>query len=188
MLLCSFILITIPSCVGSKQVFNLHYDRDKGKQAGIDDFVKLNDGTVVKEDVQKSKIHLGISKNGTITTANKTYDVKDVTAYQMDSIFRLKATGKKYFYGRKKSGRINLYYRHFTERGTDTKGRFYDYSYDLHWLQKGDDGSVQMFSVKLLSEMVADNSQAVAFIDQYKSSRKKDSSLLDMAIDTYNGK
>ena len=167
--------IALFSCVYSKDVFTLKYDKNKGGEIGAGDFIQLTNGHIIKGDLQKFKLGLGLlNKAGAITLNNTKYDAKDVVVFQMDSNYYRKVPGIKHFMQRKKVGKINLYYQHFNLSGTDYKGRMTHDEYDLHYIQKGTNGLPVKFSVKLLSEMVADNPRASAFYQRiYKSKKEK---------------
>ena len=185
--------ITIASCttVRTSEVVNLGFDAKKGGSAD-GDFIQLNDGKIMRGTVDKFKLQLGlINKNkGTVTMDNVAYRSNDIMAFQQDNTYYRKLKGTTYFMQRKKVGRINLYFRHFSAEGyTDSKGKYkVSPAYDLHWLQKGSDGEIQKYNLKLLESMVLDNAEATNLINIYKEAKnrnKKDSDL-DKAIDIYN--
>ena len=188
--------ITIASCttVRTSEVVNLGFDAKKGGSAD-GDFIQLNDGKIMRGTVDKFKLQLGlINKNkGTVTMDNVAYRSNDIMAFQQDSTFYRKLKGTTYFMQRKKAGKINLYFRHFSaETRSVTRGSFTrmvtDPAYDLHWLQKGVDGEIQKYNLKLLESMVSDNAEATNLINTHKKAKnrnKKDSDL-DKAIDIYN--
>ena len=185
--------ITIASCttVRTSEVVNLGFDAKKGGSAD-GDFIQLNDGKIMRGTVDKFKLQLGlINKNkGTVTMDNVAYRSNDIMAFQQDSTYYRKLKGTTYFMQRKKAGKINLYFRHFSAEGyTDSKGKYkVSSAYDLHWLQKGMDGEIQKYNLKLLESMVLDNAEATDLINTYKEAKnrnKKDSDL-DKAIDIYN--
>ena len=185
--------ITIASCttVRTSEVVNLGFDAKKGGSAD-GDFIQLNDGKIMRGTVDKFKLQLGlINKNkGTVTMDNVAYRSNDIMAFQQDSTYYRKLKGTTYFMQRKKAGKINLYFRYFSAEGyTDSKGKYkVSPAYDLHWLQKGSDGEIQKYNLKLLESMVLDNAEATNLINIYKEAKnrnKKDSDL-DKAIDIYN--
>ena len=185
--------ITIASCttVRTSEVVNLGFDAKKGGSAD-GDFIQLNDGKIMRGTVDKFKLQLGLTnKNkGTVTMDNVAYRSNDIMAFQQDSTYYRKLKGTTYFMQRKKAGKINLYFRHFSAEGyTDSKGKYkVSPAYDLHWLQKGSDGEIQKYNLKLLESMVLDNAEATNLINIYKEAKnrnKKDSDL-DKAIDIYN--
>ena len=190
------VCVAFTSCVTVKtsEVVNLGFDANKGSNAG-GDFIELNDGKLIRGTIDKFKLQLGlINKNkGTVTLDNIEYRSNDIMAFQKESDYFKKLKGTTYFMQRKKVGKINLYFRHFSaETRTVTRGSFTrmvtDPAYDLHWLQKGLDGEVQKFNLKLLESMVLDNAEATNLIHNYKKAKnrnKKDSDL-DNAIDIYN--
>jgi len=190
---CSFIFVILTvslfSCVYTKDLFSFNYDKNKGGEIGTGDFIQLTDGSIIKGDLQKFKLGLGLlNKAGTITLNDTKYDAKDIVVFQMDSAYYRKVPGIKHFMQRKKVGKINLYYQHFRQSGTDSRGRAYSDEYDIHYIQKGNNGLPQKFTLKLLSEMVADNPKASGLVEEYIKAKRKDKrdSLLDKAIDTYN--
>ncbi len=180
-------------CISTSDVHRFAYDRDKGKEAGRNDFIELKSGETVAVDLKKYKIGMGlIDNNGSITTGDgKVYRVKDVEAFQMDSSYYKRAPNKgKRFYSRIKSGKINLYERHIVESGMDSRGKFYKDDYRIYFLQKGTKGSVEKFSEKLLASMITDNGNAMSLMTEYlaKSKKKRTDSELGHIIDVYNGK
>jgi hypothetical protein len=173
--------IFLLSCVYSKDVFSLHPDKNNGGEIGAGDFIQLNDGRIIKGEIQDFKVGFGlINRTGTITINNTKYNAVDIAIFQDDSNYYRKFPGEKYFMERRKVGKINLYYRHFKISGK------YPDEYDLHYIQKGAGDVIQKFSVKLLAEMVADNPKASGFVEEYIKAKKKNAGLLDQAIDTYN--
>jgi hypothetical protein len=190
------VYFTVVSCatVKTSEVVNLGFDTNKGSITG-GDFIELNDGKIIRGTIDKYKLQLGlINKNkGTVTINNTEYHSNDIIAFQKESDYFKKLKGTTYFMQRKKAGKINLYYRHFSAQTRSvTTGNFTkmvtDPAYDLHWLQKGLDGEIQKYSLKLLESMVLDNAESVNLIDAYKQAKnknKKDSDL-DKAIDIYN--
>ena len=192
----TIVCVAIASCVTVKtsEVVNLGFDANKGRVAG-GDFVELNDGKLIRGTIDKFKLQLGlINKNkGTVTLDNIEYRSNDIMAFQKESDYYKKLKGTTYFMQRKKVGKINLYFRHFSaETRSVTRGSFTrmvtDPAYDLHWLQKGLDGVVQKYNLKLLESMVSDNPEVTKLINNYKQAKnrnKKDSDL-DNAIDIYN--
>jgi len=186
-------LAILYGCGSSKSALYLSYDKDKGKESSIGDFIRLKNGDVIKGDMKKAKLGLGLlNSKGSVTMADGTeYAAKDIEEFQIDSMFNKRIPGsEKFFYGRKKSGKINLYYRHYSSRGTDAGGHYYSSSYDLYWLQKGKEAPIEKFSVKLLESMVADDKAASRLMTEYEgeSAKERKDSELDKIIDVYNGK
>jgi hypothetical protein len=188
-----FLCFAIVSCVSVKtsEVLNLNYDVSKGAEDG-GDFIEFLDGKIIKGEIEKFKLQLGlINKNkGAITMDKVSYKSNDILAFQMDSSFYRKLKGTTYFMQRKKAGKINLYFRHYSsESGVDSKGKSYFYpAYDLHWLQKGFDSEIQKFNVKLLATMVADNVEAYNLVTKYENTKRRNRSDtdIDKAINIYN--
>ncbi len=180
------------SCVMSKDVFTFNYDTKKGADIAAGDFIEFNDGGIKKGEVSdfNFKVFFGKNTKGSVTMGNDKYNVEEIKAFQKGSSYYRKLNSEKYFVQRLKGGKINLYYRHMPKTaGTDSRGRMYDDAYDLHYLQKGNESSIEKFSVKLLETMVADNAAAMKYIDKYKSAKKDNSKnlYLDKAMDIYNG-
>ena len=192
----TIISVAIASCatVKTSEVVTLGFDANKGGSSG-GDFIELNNGKIIKGTIDKYKLQLGlINKNkGTVTMDNIEYRSNDMMAFQKESDYFKKLKGTTYFMQRKKAGKINLYFRHFSaETRSVTRGSFTrmvtDPAYDLHWLQKGVDGEIQKYNLKLLESMVSDNAEATNLINTHKKAKnrnKKDSDL-DKAIDIYN--
>lgn len=187
------VCITIASCttVRTSEVVNLGFDAKKGGSTG-GDFIALKDGKIIRGTIDKYKLQLGlINKNkGTVTMDDIAYRSNDIMAFQKESDYFQKLKGTTYFMQRKKVGKINLYFRHFSEeRYTDSRGKYkVSPAYDLHWLQKGSDGEIQKYNLKLLESMVTDNAEVINLINTYKQAKnrnKKDSDL-NNAIDIYN--
>ena len=190
------VCISIISCatVKTSEVVNLGFDANKGSSTD-GDFIELNDGKIIRGTIDKYKLQLGlINKNkGTVTMDNIAYRSNDIIAFQKESDYFKKLKGTTYFMQRKKVGKINVYFRHFSaETRSVTTGNFTkmvtDPAYDLHWLQKGSYGEIQKYNLKLLESMLSDNTEAVNLINTYKQAKnknKKDSDL-DKAIDIYN--
>ncbi len=192
----TILCIALASCVTVKtsEVVNLGFDSNKGG-GPVGDFIELNDGKIVRGTIDKYKLQLGlINKNkGTVTIDNVPYRSNDIMAFQKESDYFRKLKGTTYFMQRKKAGKINLYFRHFpATNSTVTRGNITrtvtDPAYDLHWLQKGSDGSIQKYNLKLLETMVSDNAEATNLINTYKQAKNRNKKDIDLnnAIDIYN--
>jgi hypothetical protein len=105
---------------------------------------------------------------------------------QDDQIFYRK-TPYNTFATRIIKGKINVY-RTFHE-ATNSKGG--SYTYQQHYVQKGDNGKMIWFEVKVLEQMISDYQPAVNKLDEYKAlkgkeKRFKGDNYLDNVIYTYN--
>ncbi|MEJ7611627.1 MAG: hypothetical protein WKF88_10660 [Ferruginibacter sp.] len=133
-----------------------------------------------------------LDKKGSITQEDgSVQNMKDVEEFQMDSTYYKRAPGaSKRFYQRIKSGKINVYYRHVVDRGIDSRGRAYNYNYDLYYLQKGNGAPVEDFSLQRLRKMISDQPAVSSLLKEYdkKPKKQKKDSDISRIIDTYNGK
>ncbi len=185
------IVTTFNSCVTDKDIFRFNFDSNKGGTGDVSDFIEFNDGRIIKGDISKFVLHVGLvgRNSSTVTMDNVKYNTSDIKIFQVDSNYYRKMPSAKYFIQRKRGDKVNLYYKHVSKSGTDSRGRPYGTEYDLHYLQKGNDGEIKEFSVKTLVEMVSDNQQALNYIEEYKNkSNKNRDQYLGKAIDAYNGK
>jgi len=159
------------------------------------DFVELFDGKIIEGPITK----VG-SKSITINGAS--YNVKQIKSFEHNYIY--KTIYRKYFIARFIKGKINVYTRiksfediivpdekipekndridKFPVKSTTYLGKSTTYYY----LQKGDTAEIKPFDVKLLEEMISNNSQALGYLNKYKEPKRKDNKYLDKAIETYN--
>lgn len=186
------LIISFAGCVMSKDLHKFNFDSKNGIEPGEEDFIEMNDGTIKYGSIDGFKFNLGlINKNkSNVRLRGIEYPASDIRAFQMGKNYYRKPAGSKTFLQRLKVGLINMYYEHITRSGTDSRGRMYNDAYDLHYLQKGGvSAPIQKFSLKLLEEMVSDNTSSMKFISKYKNTKKDPSKdlYLDKAINIYNG-
>ena len=149
------------------------------------DFVELFDGKIIAGPITEMR-------NKTITINGNTYNIKQIKSFEYRYLY--KTVYKKYFIARFIKGKINVYKQIKSydailfpdERVAGVNDRVGGGSIIYYYLQKGDSGEIKPFDMKLLEEMISDNSSALDFLNKYKALKKKDNKYLDKAIETYN--
>lgn len=166
--------------------------RQSFKTSSVDgrtDFIELNDGKIIEGKMENIN-YMGfdnyprIGKKFTINGANYKFD--EIKSIQHKSKYFCKY--KNYFVERIIKGRINVFTATQTTAPSE-KGRVT--SYNLYYLQKGDNSIIESFNNKLMDNYIADNKMAVSKFDDYKklTSREKNKdggSYLTDIIETYN--
>jgi hypothetical protein len=190
-LLC--IIFTACTVVKTSEIIKLNFNRSAAKEEG-GDYIRFKDGSKINGKITNYRVQTGkgIFGNGkkSITMDGKEYETKDIISFQKDSVSFARLENSNVFAERKMAGKINVYFVHYDESGTDSRGKRYHDVYDLHWLQKGSDGKIVKYSLKTLEEMVSDYPTALDLINDYKNAKrsKKSDSDLEAAIELYNKK
>jgi hypothetical protein len=192
-LLTTLLSLIFTSCtvVKTSEIITLNFNRAAAKEEG-GDYIKFKDGSKINGKISEYRVQTGkgIFRNvkKSVTMDGKEYETKNIISFQKDSAAFARLENSNIFAERKMAGKINVYFVHYNESGTDSRGRPYHDVYDLHWLQKGADGKIEKFSVKKLEEMVSDYPTSLDLINDYKNAkgRKKSDSDLVAAIELYN--
>jgi hypothetical protein len=185
------ILFLFQGCSTPSALHNLSGNADGALETGKAEFIELNDGAIVEGEITREtlrKTNVVFSAKGSATLAGKKYDYKEIKALQDDNIFYRK-TPYNTFARRIIKGKLNVY-RTYHE-ATNSKGG--SYTYQQHYIQKGDDGKMIWFEVKVLEEMISDYQPAVEKMNDYKALRGKEmrfkgDGYLDNIIYTYNNR
>jgi hypothetical protein len=186
------IIFLFQGCSTPSALHNLSGNTDNGIEPGSTEFVELNDGTIIEGEITKERLrqtnNLSLGKKGDVTIAGKKYDFKDIKSLQDNNVF-FRKTPYKMFARRIVKGRINVY-RTYHEN-TNSKGGIS--THQEHYIQKGDDGKMIWFEVKVLEEMISDYQPAIEKMNDFKALRGKDlrfkaDSYLDNVIYTYNNR
>jgi hypothetical protein len=189
-----FILLIIFSlfqgCSTTSALHNLSGNTDNGAEPSRTEFIELNDGTIIEGEITKERLrqtnNLSLGKKGDVTISGKKYDFSEIRSLQNDNVF-FRKTPYKTFAQRIVKGKINVYRTYHD--ATNSKGG--SYTYQQHYIQKGDAGKMIWFEVKILEEMISDYQSAVDKMNEYKALRGKDmrfkgDSYLDSVINVYN--
>lgn len=173
-------------------IVNLNFNRTAGKEPG-GDYIKFINGTKLTGKINRYSVVLtrGVinKKNHVVQMDEKDYPLKEIFSFQKDStFFTRKNKASKTFMERKMAGKINVFFVHYDEMVTTSKGKTYRDIYDLHWLQKGADGEIENFNMKNLEKMVSDNSTALDLLQDYKNAKRKNKKDDDLVavIEIYN--
>jgi hypothetical protein len=181
--------VFLASCVANGTQISLSGNTRNATENGKQEFIELNDGTIIEGEIEgdRASSFSVFGGKGAINVNGKKYDYSSIKAVQQNN---------KYFqkYGKRLverivSGKINVFREKreggagVTSGSTVTTFHFY--------LQKGKNEKLKDFDLKLLGDMLADNSNAFKIFNDYKTlsnkeKRKVGDSYLDRAISTYN--
>lgn len=183
--------------IGVAQKENVyHFPSDTASvNKSLPDYIDLVDGKKVEgkiSNVNLIKNYVYDKITGTISIGGTEYDFKDIVGYQYQGIYFSRADSKKHMIVRLKHGKINLYKQPMdAEKIDDRKVVEFQWIHTRHLIQKGEDGDVEIFSLKLLEKYISDYQPAVDIL-KYCSWNKKTwqgcEEYLEKAIDVYNSR
>ena len=133
-----------------------------------DEFIELNDGTIIEGDITKNGLGQILTiKRGSITLNGKKYGYKDIVAFQEEKKYYRKDAYNN-FDKRIVRGRINGYQSFRTAQGTTSS-----YTYYAYFIQKGDNGPIVAYELKVFKKMIEDYQPAVEEFNNYTELSKK---------------
>jgi hypothetical protein len=192
------IFCTLNSIIAQKKEVVYHFPADT---AAVDkllpDYIDLVDGKKVEgkiTNVSLIKKYVYDKVTGIITIGGTEYDIKDIKGYQYQGVYLSRADSKKHMIVRLKHGKINFY-----KVNMDAKISNGNWVVEFQWLQleptrhliqKGEDGEIDIFSIKKLEKYVSDYQPAMDIIKQYWENKTAMDSekYLEKAIDVYNSR
>ena len=156
---------------------------------GKTEFVELKDGKIVEGKIENLKWFgdLPMIQSSKFTVNGTPYRGKEINAIQSKNRY-FRKTIYNDFAERIIKGKINVY-RLEKQTAPNEKGRITTYS--LHYLQKGENGSLDEYDNKLMEKTINDNPTALAKFNDYKklSNREKNrdgGNYLTEIIEAYN--
>ena len=195
LILLAIILCFINNIVAQKEVL-YHFPSDTAKvNKSLPDYLDLIEGKKVDGEITNLNLiqnNLYDKITGTITIEGTVYDLKDIKGYQYRGVYFSRADSKKHLIVRSKYGKINLYKQSMDAEKIDSRGIVeFQWIHTRHFIQKGEDRGVEIFSLKLLEKYISDYQPAVDIL-KYCSWNKKTwqgcEELLEKAIDVYNSR
>ncbi len=196
LILTAAIFCTLNNIVAQKKEAVYHFPADTASiDRSLPDYINLVDGKkaegkITNVNLIKENVYDKIT--GTIAVGGIEYDLKDVSGYQYQGVYFSRADSKKHMIVRLKHGKINLYKQSMDAEKIDDRGIVeFQWIHTRHLIQKGEDGDVEIFSLKLLEKYISDYQPAVDIL-KYCSWNKKTwqgcEELLEKAIDVYNSR
>jgi hypothetical protein len=193
LMLTAMIFCIANNIVAQKKEVVYHFPADTSViNTSLPDYVDLTDGRMIEGKIMDLNL---IKKNvydkitGTLIVEGIEYDMKDVKGFQYKGVYFSRAESKKHMIVRLKHGKINLYSAKMDGEKYSDRGFVESrWVHTRHLIQKGENGGIEIFSIKELEKYVSDYQPALDLIKRYwenKSSIDSDK-YLEQAIDVYN--
>ena len=151
---------------------------------------KKVEGKISNVDLIKKEVYDKIT--GSITIAVSQYDFNDIAGYRYQGVYYSRADSKKHMVIRVKHGKINFYKEIMDARQVNSRGIVgYQWTHIRHFIQKGEDGELELFSYKLLKKYVSDYQPSLEVLTDCSWNKKTwqgCEDLMEKAIDIYNSK
>lgn len=158
------------SCATTGSLPTLTGDIARSVDNTKNEFVKLNDGTIVEGDIGKMSLgRIFFVKSGAVIINEKKYTQGEVVAVQKDNQYYRKAV-RNDFVLRIVKGKLNVYRKY--NNGQGVEGRAIEWY--TYYLQKGDKEKIVDFDLHTLQKLISDNSKAVGEYEKYKSLNRKE--------------
>jgi hypothetical protein len=160
----------------------------------LPDYIDLVDGKrvegkITKVDLIQKQFYDKIT--GTIAVGEAVYNLKDIKGYQYQGVYYSRADSKKHMIIRVKHGKINFYRQTMSMEKSRGGLVQYQWTHTRHFIQKGEDGDVKIFSYKLLKKYIADYQPAMDVIKHCEWNKKTwqgCEDLLEKAMEVYNAR
>ncbi len=183
------------SIVAQKKEVVYHFPADTAAiDKSLPDYIDLVDGKKIEGKITKVNLikkYVYDKITGIITIEGVEYDVKDVKGYQYQGVYFSRADSKKHMIVRLKHGKIN-FYKYSMDAGISNGNGVVEFQWvhTRHLIQKGEEGEIDIFSIKKLEKYVSDYQPAVDIMKQYWENKTAMDSekYLEKAIDVYNSR